>query len=93
MVIGIVWEADGALGTYNFLEQSETGVGSEDTSMVLEQCPYSDISTAALITSTDTGGSLVARVSGVIAQVENAAAGFKIREWNMSIIPIFGGTL
>lgn len=93
VVIGIVWEADGALGTYNFLEQSETGVGSEDTSMVLEQCPYSDISTAALITSTDTGGSLVARVSGVIAQVENAAAGFKIREWNMSIIPIFGGTL
>lgn len=91
VVIGLVWEADGALGTYNFLDQSETGVGATLVGQVSKMAGYSDLSTSALITSTDTGGALVARVSGVVAAM--GYANVTIREWNMSIIPIFGGTL
>ncbi len=89
IVMGIVWEADGALGTYNFLEQSETGT---ESLVGHSMATYSDLSTSALITSTDTGGASVARISGVIANLEFPGS-FTIREWNMSIIPIFGGTL
>lgn len=90
VVVGIVWEADGALGTYNFLEQSEAGARkfSTNTSMV----DYSDLSTSALITADDTGGAAIARISGVISNL-NYTGDLIIREWNMSIIPIFGGTL
>jgi hypothetical protein len=91
VVVGIAWEADGALGTYNFLEQSETGIGATDASSQADMINFSDISTSALITSADTGGALVARVSGVIATIDGYNV--TIREWNMSIIPIFGGTL
>lgn len=91
VVVGIAWEADGALGTYNFLEQSETGVGATISTRQDEMINFSDVSTSALITSADTGGSLVARVSGVIATIDGSNV--TIREWNMSIIPIFGGTL
>ena len=87
---GIVWEADGSLGTYNFLEQSETGAASATPAR--DQAKFSDLSTSALITSSDTGGALVARVSGVIASIA-VSNDITIREWNMSIIPIFGGTL
>ena len=88
IVMGLVWEADGALGTYNYLEQAETGV-EVSTGKVMGN--YSDLSTCALITSGDTGGSLVARISGVISNVNGGT--FTIREWNISVIPIFGGTL
>jgi len=90
VVIGIAWEADGALGTYNFLEQSETGANNQ--SGTTSQVQYSDLSTSALITSSDTGGLAVARVSGVIASHLNGDP-ITIREWNMSVIPIFGGAL
>lgn len=91
VAMGIVWEAEGALGTYNFLEQSETGTGSRRPSW--NQANYSDLSTSALITLDDTGGTAIARISGVIACIAAEAKDLKIREWNMSIIPIFGGTL
>lgn len=91
VAIGIVWEADGALGTYNFLEQSETGTGSKRPTW--NQANHSDLSTSALITTGDTGGAAIARISGVIACIGAEAKDLKIREWNMSIIPIFGGTL
>ncbi len=91
VVVGIAWEADGTLGTYNFLEQSETGVGAEPNAKQDQMINFSDVSTSALITSEDTGGSLVARVSGVIATINGSNVA--IREWNMSIIPIFGGAL
>lgn len=90
VVMGIVWEADGALGTYNFLEQSEAGARKAAT--LTSMVDYSDLSTAALITVDDTGGSAIARISGVISNL-NYTGDLIIREWNMSIIPIFGGTL
>lgn len=90
VAIGLVWEEDGALGTYNFLEQSETGSGA--SSGARNQARYSDLSTSALITADDTGGVAIARISGVIASIA-VSRDLTIREWNMSIIPIFGGTL
>ena len=86
VIIGLVWEADGAPGVYNYLYQSETGVEDDVDSMVV----YSDIATSALITFDDTGASSIAKISGVIA---NSANQVTIREWNISAIPIFGGTL
>lgn len=91
VVIGIAWEEDGALGTYNFINRSEAGIGAVTAADVDEMINFSDLSTSVLITSDDTVGALIARISGVLAMIDGSSV--SIREWNMSVIPIFGGTL
>lgn len=88
VVIGIVWEDSPA--SYNYLNQSEACVSNQ--SGASNQLQYSNISTSALITAVDVGGASMVRVSGVIANMQ-AVANVTIREWTLSVIPIFGGSL